>query len=194
MTPKEIDKLRVESLGRKSARELNKFKRIEGSCLRDAEVMSTDYHAERYDSKDRNYSKQKITESMPLFSFSRIGDDMEIDVKLLKGINKEALESRKILQELTNEIMVTQNLLEPQLHNMIKRLRNTRMTTTIELTKTLSIMKDVRKFFLEKEYKEEIERLEEFVAIGERLRVLINDGTFDKLTDSILRLAIGNPE
>jgi len=125
----------------------------------------------------------------PEITIATIGGIMETAAYELKEINKEVHESREVLQKLKNEIVQTNNLVEPELLNMIKRIRTTRMTVTTELNQSLSIMKDVRKFFLDAEYKTEIERLERFVIIGERMKVLIDDGTMDAVCDVMLKLS-----
>ena len=77
---------------------------------------------------------------------------------------------------------------------MIHKVRASRMTVTTELKQSLNIMKDVRKFFLESDFKIEMERLERFVELGERLKAMIDDGTMDAITDIVLKLAIGGEE
>jgi hypothetical protein len=122
------------------------------------------------------------------------GLHMETADALLRAINEEVGESSKILKATFNEVNATYELLEPKLAEMIHKVRASRMTVTTELKQSLNIMKDVRKFFLESDFKIEMERLERFVELGERLKAMIDDGTMDAITDIVLKLAIGGEE
>jgi len=122
---------------------------------------------------------------------STVGLNMETADAFLRAINEEVGESSKILKATFNEVNATYELLEPKLAEMIHKVRTSRMTVTTELRQSLSIMKDVRKFFLESDFKIEMERLEKFVELGERLKAMIDDGTMDAITDVVLKLAIG---
>lgn len=123
-----------------------------------------------------------------------VGNDMEkIDCEL-KEITNEVRESKKVLQDLHNEVRSIYDIVAPQLKDMIHDIRSLRTSLTMELNKALLDMKEIRKFFLESEYKEEMARIERFVQINEKLRGLIDDGTMDAITDVMLKLAVGNEE
>lgn len=125
------------------------------------------------------------------FNYYNTGAMMERDSMVLDKMNDEVERSREILQKTFDEARKTNDLLEPQLVAMVKRLRDTRMTVTTELQKSLNMMKDVRRFFFDKDHHEEIRRLKEFITLAEQLRMLIQDGTMDAITDAILKLQIG---
>ena len=122
----------------------------------------------------------------------QIAQTMEVNKTLLDEINKEVEISRNILQEMSNDCLAIQEFLEPQLTTAIKRLRETRMTIKTEFSQTLNAMKDVRKFFLDKEYEKEMDRLERFVNIVSQFRELSADGTLDAVSDTILKLSEGD--
>jgi len=120
-----------------------------------------------------------------------VAQTMEVNKTLLDEINKEVKISKSILQEMANDCLAIQEILEPQLLHAIKRLRETRMTIRTEFSQTLNAMKDVREFFLDKEYEKEMSRLEKFVNIVSQFRELSNNGTLDAVSDTILKLSEG---
>ena len=135
------------------------------------------------------YSDDEIS---TLINELQIAQTMEVNKTLLDEINKEVEISRNILQEMSNDCLAIQEFLEPQLTTAIKRLRETRMTIKTEFSQTLNAMKDVRKFFLDKEYEKEMDRLERFVNIVSQFRELSADGTLDAVSDTILKLSEGD--
>jgi hypothetical protein len=116
---------------------------------------------------------------------------MENAVGLAEKVNEEVVEMADNMKQLLNELRGTYDVLGPELLNMVRELRNSRMTVTTELQQSLKIMKEVRSFFLESDYKHEMERLEAFVGLAERLKALIHDGTLDAVCDAALKLAVG---
>ena len=125
-------------------------------------------------------------------SCMRAGLRMENDAEALKMISEEMRNGSEELQKTVNVVMKTSEQLAPLLNNMITETRDMRMTVTTELQKSLKLMKDVRKFFLEPDYKEEMKRLNEFVLLGERMKALISDGTMDAVCDAAIKLAVGD--
>ena len=153
-----------------------------------ANVMAqTKYKKKEPDSYDRGTMERSIGE----IKFYQIGGAMELNAETLKAINVEVAESKQTLQNLANDIRITNDAIMPEMSKMVKKIRDTRMTITTELSKSLAIMRDVRKFFLEKDHTDEMKRLEDFVTISERMRSLINDGTMDAVCDVILKLEVG---
>jgi hypothetical protein len=108
----------------------------------------------------------------------------------LRQVNDEVVISAKVLKELAADVRGLRDKIEPELLEHVRALRQARMTVVQEMRDTLSILGDVRKFFIEDDYKTEMERLERFVAVCERLRGLKQDGTLDAVCDSALRLAM----
>ncbi|MEA1883758.1 MAG: hypothetical protein U9N62_04455 [Thermotogota bacterium] len=158
------------------------FCQITKMCMRKAQTLAK--------SKSGREGMLDFSASEPWFSIASVGGVMEITAKELEKVNEEVEESKKILQKLSNEINQTYELVEPELLKTIKRIRDARQTVSMELQGSLSIMRDVRKFFLESDYEKEVERLERFVNLGERMRILIKDGTMDALIDASIKLAI----
>ncbi len=71
---------------------------------------------------------------------------------------------------------------------MLHDLRATRMAIDSELSKIMSQLADVRKFFLSSDHETEVARLKEFVELCERLQKLKDTGFLDRVTDTILKL------
>jgi len=137
--------------------------------------------AELYD-----FRKERIT-----FDFMGVMNMTENAAMLAESIVEQAEQANEQLKSLINESRATYSILGPELLEMVHKVRDCRMSVTTELQKTLRTMKDVRGFFLESAYQQEMDRLERFVALGERLKALIQDGTLDAVCDAALKLAIG---
>jgi hypothetical protein len=118
------------------------------------------------------------------------GITLEENVEVIKETADTMEHALEVLQETVNAVQKTSDHFFPIMAGMVKKTRDTRMTVTTELNKSLNAMKDVRQFFLDSDYKIEIERLKEFVDISERMRSLIQDGTMDAITDVAIKLAI----
>ena len=119
---------------------------------------------------------------------------MEQTQKLIEVANEQALESRKILETLADQIRALVDVVQPLLIEQIQQIRSSRMTLVSELQQSLTALREVRKFFLEDDYRKEIDRLEEFVALCRKIVDLKESGVFDAVCDSAIRLAIREPE
>ena len=115
---------------------------------------------------------------------------MEKTAELLKEVNEEVQESKRVLQELANEIRAIANVVNPALMEHVAALRANRMTLVQEVRESLAAMKEIRRFFLESDYETEMARLERFVRVCRDMRELIGDGTVDAVSDSAIRLAV----
>jgi negative regulator of replication initiation len=82
------------------------------------------------------------------------------------------------------------DFVNPELMKMIKDIRSSRMTATTEIKQSLVELRDIRKFFLETDYEEEMKRLERFVNLCKEIRQLKADGTFDSICESALKLSM----
>jgi len=71
---------------------------------------------------------------------------------------------------------------------VMESIRQARVAIGFESKQLLAECSDVRKFFLSDDHDKEIAKLREFIELAERLRSLKNDGTLDKLADTILKL------
>jgi len=71
----------------------------------------------------------------------------------------------------------------------LEEIRNVRFAMVTETNSMTRELRDLRRFFLDADHKEEITRLREFVGLCERLRELKKDGTLDAVAETILRLS-----
>lgn len=105
-----------------------------------------------------------------------------------KEIIQELLEANLRLRQALNEY---DDLVLPfvaRTKENLKAIRDVRMNTIPEVAQMMNSLRDVRKFFLDKDYKEEMVRLREFVELCERLKALKDSGFLDQVADTMLKL------
>lgn len=119
-----------------------------------------------------------------------MGARMEQMKEEISVLNGEVSEARDTVRALANEVAALANVIEPQLLDCITRTRSARMAIVTELRQSLDAMRDVRKFFLESDYRTEMERLEQFIAVARELEALKQSGVLDALCDTAIRLAL----
>ena len=100
-----------------------------------------------------------------------------------------AMEARKFLDWHCDHCKESWFNWRDQTDKILEQMRQTRVAIGTESRQLLSECGDVRKFFLSDDHEKEIAKLREFVELCERLRSLKNDGTLDKVADTILKLA-----
>lgn len=71
----------------------------------------------------------------------------------------------------------------------LRDLRMYRMANESEVRQLMVSLREVRSFFMDKDYATEVARLREFVELCERLQKLKESGFLDKVADTMLRLA-----
>lgn len=76
-------------------------------------------------------------------------------------------------------------------NSRVTELRQFRMATETEMRQLMASLREVRMFFLDKDYATEIARLKEFVEVCERLQKLKTNGFLDSMADTMLKLDIG---
>lgn len=124
------------------------------------------------------------------FDVMCVGVYMEMVGNILEATTQQVLESKKTLQELTNEIKAMSDTIIPVMAAQVSKIRETRMAVVSEMTQSLGALKEVRKFFFEREYDLEMERLERFVKLCREIEALKANGTFDAVCDAAIRLAV----
>ena len=125
-------------------------------------------------------------------NFGLVGATMETSNILLREINSEAEASKKTFRGLLNDMKAGNKNMRPGLLELSCETRTSRVEITTELQKALTVMKDVRKFFLESEYIEEVARLGEVVSVVERMKALIQDGTYNIVLKLIIKKEMNN--
>lgn len=107
----------------------------------------------------------------------------------LASLALEASEARVVLETSIEDIKGPIGIYEDAMKSATQQVRMSRMTLTNETKHVLKALEDVRKFFIGKEYTEEVERLQEFVELCERLKALQDSGFLDSIADVLLKLA-----
>ncbi len=113
---------------------------------------------------------------------------MEHVKEAIEEIRGDIKKSQETLQQSYNELLKMHDLFSPQIVKMSKQLREKRTALLTEVKLSMTLFKDIRKFFIEKEHKTEINNIKEFAEVCERVKKLIDDGTMDAITDAILKL------
>lgn len=113
----------------------------------------------------------------------------EID-KMLEQTNREIEQSKKVLQDLANEVTTLADIVQPALEKQIGALRSARMATVNEIRESLGALREIRKFFLEDDYAREMERLKEFTEVCQALQSLKQAGVLDAVAEIALKMAI----
>lgn len=130
----------------------------------------------------------------------RTDDEMRLDVG--GKIVKEVVKNKSRDEEIANGIRDARAYLESCMNTMrkewfdwqatadgsVRELRQFRMALTSESKQIAEACKDVRGFLMSDAHAEEMRRLQEFVALCERLRDLKNDGTLGYVVDAILKI------
>jgi hypothetical protein len=119
------------------------------------------------------------------------GGHMEKTAEQLQMVNEEVMESKKILQDIYNDLIAVTGQLNPLFKEQISGIRTARMSTVTEVQSALASLREIRKFFLEDDYEKEMKRLKEFIGLCNELKRLKEDGTIDAICDTTIKLAVG---
>ena len=104
---------------------------------------------------------------------------------------KAAREARETMSELLRGIGGEMEQFEASCRDHLNTIRAKRIAVVSEATQISNALKEVRQFFIGADYKAEIERLSEFVALCERMQKLKDSGFLDRMADTMLNLAEG---
>jgi hypothetical protein len=102
---------------------------------------------------------------------------------------KAAEDARRIIDELMQGIGGDMEKFRADTKRYLEDIRKTRFAIVTETSQMTGALKEVRQFFLGGDYKEEINRLKEFVDLCERLQILKESGFLDNVADTMLKLA-----
>jgi hypothetical protein len=119
-----------------------------------------------------------------------VGRLMTIEKDLVTAAERELAEALVISEEFRDKVKAVMDETLPLLDEQTKRIRATRMAVVSELHQALGAMKDVRKFFMERDYEEEMKRMERFVSLCEHLQKLKREGVLDAVCETSLRLMV----
>ena len=127
----------------------------------------------------------------PEFEMSRVGAHMESTAEMLKAATDALRDAKEELQRVSNEAMATAGPLEETLLKHLRDIRDSRMAAVREAREILAALQDVRKFFVDKDYDREMERMERLVRVCREFQALKADGVLDAMIDAALKLAAG---
>lgn len=102
---------------------------------------------------------------------------------------EQALDARAALDVMCNQWQTTWLDFVDNSDKRLKEFRMTRVAFDTEQRLLMTSLKEVRAFFLDKDYEMERNRLKEFVEICERLKALKESGFLDTVADTMLKLA-----
>lgn len=142
--------------------------------------MDTDYRV--IDEQFGKKTKERIT---------LLGGCMDTSTEEVRQLNMEFLKLKKMMESTYNEIITVGNAIDDKLTKQIRDIRETRMAIEMEGKSLLTMMKDIRKFFLEDDYEQEVKRLHEFVGVCKALKDMQESGAFEVVIDAMLKLAVG---
>ena len=109
--------------------------------------------------------------------------------KETRPIVREAQDARAVVTELLHGIHGEMEKFHKDTKRYFEEIRQVRFAIVKETNEIIEPLKDVRKFFMGSEYKEEQARLREFVELCERLNALKQSGFLDSVADTMLNLA-----
>ena len=120
---------------------------------------------------------------------------MEMHMEQLTSISEASRkEAGDTAEQLSDSLRSVTNLLvraQDEMVQAVKGFRASRMAIVNETRESLGALKDLREFFMGKDYEEEMARLERLVTVCRDLNALKADGTLDAVLDSALKLATG---
>lgn len=115
----------------------------------------------------------------------------------VKATSIELENAVKVLKDSVNQIRVTADIVGPEILKTIKDVRSARMGVATEARQIIEEIKgllvslgDVRKFFLESDYGVEMDRLERFVRVCQEIKKLKEEGVFDSIVETSIKMAI----
>lgn len=101
----------------------------------------------------------------------------------------KALDARAALEVMSDTWKKSWFEFNRESEDRLRELRMTRMSFDTELRTLVAQLREVRQFFLDKDYNSEIGRLREFVEVCERLQRLKESGFLDSVADTMLKLS-----
>ena len=115
----------------------------------------------------------------------------QIEASLPNKMSKLAVyvcDSRDAIDKAMENIGCTMEEFDRRVTSAMDSIRSKRMSIVSEASLATNALKDVRQFFLGKDYEDEKNRLSEFVELCERLQKLKESGFLDVVADTMIRL------
>lgn len=112
----------------------------------------------------------------------------------LAGIRKlvdEAMDARAALDILCDYWKKEWMDFMEQSDQRLRELRMARMAFEVETKVLMASLKDIRQFFLDKNYEDEMRRMKDFVAVCYQMQELKKSGFVDTIADTLIKLSEG---
>lgn len=112
----------------------------------------------------------------------------------LTGIRKlvdEAMDARAALDILCDYWKKEWMDFMEQSDQRLRELRMARMAFEVETKVLMASLKDIRQFFLDKNYEDEMKRMKDFVAVCYQMQELKKSGFVDTIADTLIKLSEG---
>ena len=106
----------------------------------------------------------------------------------LSKLAKYVCDSRDAMMAACDNIGGVMDEFDRRVSSAMDTVRSKRMTIVSEASLATNALKDVRQFFMGKDYEQETKRLSEFVELCERLQKLKDSGFLDVVADTMIRL------
>ena len=116
---------------------------------------------------------------------AKVGKTVSSSEELLE----RSRDARAALEDLANSFQKSWLDFMDQSGKRLQDMRMFRMAMDTETRQLMASVKDVRQFFLDKDYEKERDRLKEFVELCERLKALKESGFLDTVADTMLGLS-----
>jgi len=116
-------------------------------------------------------------------------DRFEKDVSKSEDLVERARSATAAIDHLANHVEVEWMACEGKIAEALKAARSKKFALRTETRAMMEAFKDVRQFFLDDDYGEQIRRLDEFVSLCERLEKLKDSGFLDTVADTMLKLS-----
>jgi hypothetical protein len=144
-------------------------------------------------------SKKKLTEDGTIDDFVNMDDVAVVAVDEHAKKVKEGVKGTAELLEKSQDLIATIDYLSNQIKEpwesyqafikkALEEVRGQRIALGSETRNLLIALKDVRAFFLDKDYETEVRRLHEFIDLCERLKALKDAGFLDTIADTLIKL------
>jgi hypothetical protein len=117
--------------------------------------------------------------------------EMSDEIKNTENLVEKAHDVTDALEYLVNHINEPLREYQNWVKNELKAMRENRIALESETRQIMMSLKEVRQFFLDKDYENERARLAEFISLCERLQALKQSGFLDVVADTMLSLAEG---
>jgi hypothetical protein len=147
--------------------------------LKTRKMMTEEGHVETMIKNDENFAQ------VTLDVHER---DIKEGLKSTSALSERAQEAIAAVRYLSTEMQGPYAEFEEFIKRAIGTIRDQRMSLSTETRLLMNSLREVRQFFLEGDYEMQMRRLNEFVELCERLKVLKDSGFLDTVAETILKL------